>query len=439
MESLGQAWAIAIKDLRHLVRDKAAAFFVLIFPLFVALLFGAVFSGGGGGGGGGGGDALEVVIFNEDAGEGSAKFVKALDDDDAIKVRSVESLEDGARLVRKGDVAACLHLRKGFDPQQIFGEGIRIEGVVDPKRTAEAGLLEGKLNQITFMQMSTMFTDPKASRAMMDKSRSSVRGGDAPAGIKLALEGLFASVDMVSGAIEKDDQEKAAGGGGEGGEKFTWQPVKVELSKLAIDNRGPPSAFAISFPQGVVWGLMGVVTGFAAGFAAERARGTLTRLNTAPVSAPTMLLGKALACFLACLLVQVLLVGMASIPVFHVPMGNPLLLLLVCVVTALSLSGLAMLIAGLSRTEEAAGGLARAALIVLALIGGGSMPIFFMPKFMRTVSGVSPFKWSTEALEGAMWRGFSLAELALPLGVLAGIGVLGFVVGSLAIARGPRA
>lgn len=438
MSMLRPILAIAVKDLRHLARDKTAAFFVLIFPLIVALLFGAMFSGGGGGGGS---DGLEVAIFNEDTGEASKKFARSLDDDSAIKVYAVASMAEGEKGVRLGDYVACLHFKPGFDPQQIFGDGVVIEGVVNPKRMAEAGLLEGKLNQLVFAQMSSMFNDPAASRTMMDNARKSLDSAEMSLPVKLALKTMFSAVDGVSDEVEKNNAankpaDGASGVGDTQASGIAWQPVKVNLEKLTINSRRtPPSSFAMSFPQGVVWGLMGVVTGFASGFAAERTRGTLLRLNVSPAPAWVVLAGKALACFLSCLIVQALMLGMAAIPFFSVTFGDPPLIVLVCIVTAFSLSGLAMFIAGLSKSEEAAGGLARGVLILLAMIGGGSIPLFFMPPFMRTMSSVSPFKWITHALDGAMWGGFSMAELALPLGVLVSVGVVGFAIGAWAIGR----
>lgn len=438
---LGGAWAIALKDLRHLLRDKAGAFFTLIFPLFVALLFGFMF---GGSGGGGGDDALSVAVFNEDAGAGSRGFVKSLDDDASIKVVEVASMEAGETLVRKGEAIACLHLPKGFDPGDMFGGaggnggGLVIAGVVDPKRSAEAGLLTGKLNQITFMQLSDAFTNPSKMRGLMDRARGNLAKGDAPAPVRLALEGLFSSVDNVSTKVDEEKRKEAAVGG-ESAKSAGWMPVDVQLKELVIAKSGPPSAFALSFPQGIVWGLMGVVTGFAAAFAEERTRGTLLRLSVAPVSPATLLIGKALACFIACMGVQAMLVLLISLPWFNVRVTQPLHLLVVMVVTAASLTALAMMIAGLSKSSAGAAGLARGALIVLALIGGGSIPLMFMPPFMRTLSSVSPFKWSTMAMEGALWRGYSFAELALPLGVMGGMGVVCFAIGIVALSRANRA
>jgi hypothetical protein len=48
---------------------------------------------------------------------------------------------------------------------------------------------------------------------------------------------------------------------------------------------------------------------------------------------------------------------------------------------------------------------------------------------MLTISRVSPFSWATTCIEGAMWRGFTVSEMALPIIVLVSFGVVGFVIG----------
>jgi ABC-2 type transport system permease protein len=73
------------------------------------------------------------------------------------------------------------------------------------------------------------------------------------------------------------------------------------------------------------------------------------------------------------------------------------------------------------------------------MIGGGSIPLFFMPPWMRTVSSVSPFKWATEALDLAIWRARSPEEMLLPCGVLVGVGVIGFLLGAKLFTWGERA
>ena len=44
-------------------------------------------------------------------------------------------------------------------------------------------------------------------------------------------------------------------------------------------------------------------------------------------------------------------------------------------------------------------------------------------------------KWGILALEGALWRGFSLYEMLLPCGILIGVGVVGFAIGARVFAR----
>ena len=66
-----------------------------------------------------------------------------------------------------------------------------------------------------------------------------------------------------------------------------------------------------------------------------------------------------------------------------------------------------MLISTLGRTEQSASGAGWAILLVMAMLGGGMVPLFVMPAWMATASNVSPVKWAILALEGALWRGFT--------------------------------
>jgi ABC-2 type transport system permease protein len=61
-----------------------------------------------------------------------------------------------------------------------------------------------------------------------------------------------------------------------------------------------------------------------------------------------------------------------------------------------------------------------------------------MPGWMQTASNVSPVKWGILALEGGIWRGFTLAEEARPCGVLVAVGVAGFAFGSMVLAKRDR-
>ena len=106
----------------------------------------------------------------------------------------------------------------------------------------------------------------------------------------------------------------SAGPGAAPGGSSEWQPLKITAKDVAREYRGPKNAFEITFPQGVIWGLIGCVMTFGISLVTERTHGTLVRLRMAPLSRGQILGGKALACFLSIMIVEVMLLGVALWP-----------------------------------------------------------------------------------------------------------------------------
>ncbi len=175
------------------------------------------------------------------------------------------------------------------------------------------------------------------------------------------------------------------GGGAAGGE--AWQPLKVTAKAVARQRRGPNNAFDVTFPQGIVWGPIGCVMTFGVSLVTERTHGTLVRLRMAMLA----------------------LAGVSSA---------------VCFV------GFMMLVASLGKTEQTAAGAGWAILMPLSMLGGAMVPLFVMPQWMHTVGMVSPIRWVVLAIEGGMWRQFTLNEMVLPCAILIAVGVACFAVGT---------
>lgn len=415
--------AIALKDLKLLVRDRGSAFFTLAFPLLLAVFFGSIFPGGGSGG------AMAVVLVDEDGGEAARKFAADLASAAGVKLTQLPTRQAGEALVQKGKAVACVVLPKGFQErsENMFGgEPLTIEGIVDPARKAEAGLLTGKLNEIAFQRLSTVFSGGAPMRKMIEQGRRSISAGpDVSDDRRRVFMDLFSNLDQVAELTDtlNDSADSQSGAG-----SATWKPIEVNVRELAAEKNLPKNAYELSFPQGVVWGLMGCVTAFGTSLATERARGTLMRLTISPVTKSQILIGKALACFVACLAIQAMLLTLGTL-VFRVHVRAPALMAIAVVVSSFGFTGVMMALAGLSRTEGSANGMGRAVILILAMIGGGTLPLFLMPPFVQTVSSISPFKWATIVTEGAIWRGFTPADMVLPCFVLLAFGVAGFVVG----------
>jgi ABC-2 type transport system permease protein len=115
--------------------------------------------------------------------------------------------------------------------------------------------------------------------------------------------------------------------------------------------------------------------------------------------------------------------------IFKVRPDSYSLLLLAFVSATLAFVGIMMFISVLGKTENSAGGVGWALLLVMAMIGGGMVPLIMLPSWMKTVSHISFVKWAVLAMEGAVWRSFSLKEMLLPCGILIGIGIVAFGAG----------
>lgn len=419
--------SIARKDLRLLFRDKGDVFFTFVFPMLMAVLFGFVF------GGGGGGSRIKLALVSESDARMATDLAADLAKDAAFEVVPMDDRAQAIAAVRAGKATAVVVLpesmREGM--AAMFGGGIPIECIVDPTRRAEAGLIQGKLNELAFRQFPRLFADQDESARLFAGMRSALSSApDLSPAQKLAGAALAAAGESFSRSLAQDGGgDTAAADGQAGGADAAFAPVRVTVEELPAREGRPRSSFDVSTPIGIVWGIAGCVGSFAASLVVERTRGTLARLRLAPITRMHLLAGKGVACFVTAVLVQALLILLAVFG-FGSTVAQPAMLVVACVLAAFAFSGLAMLIAGLCKTEAEANGAGRGALLVLALIGGGTIPLFFMPPILQTLSFASPFRWAVIAIEGPFWRDMPAAEQVLPLIVLAGLGLGGFLLGA---------
>ena len=88
---------------------------------------------------------------------------------------------------------------------------------------------------------------------------------------------------------------------------------RSRCAKSRRERRGPRNAFAITFPQGMLWAIVGCIMTFASSLVLERMQGTLVRLRASPLTAAAIMLGKSLACFAAIVATCTLLVLLARV------------------------------------------------------------------------------------------------------------------------------
>lgn len=431
---------MALKDLKLLTRDKIGMFFMVAFPIIMGVFFGFVM--------GSMGDSesttLTVAVIDEDDSETSRQFVESLQEIESLDVRTMGRAE-AADQVRRGRLIGLIAVPKGFGETAgiLWADPPAIEVGIDPSRSAEGAMLEGMLMQSMGQLVSQRFQDPEAMRGFIEEARESIQNDESisPA-LRPLLVAMMGSFDSMFDAIDQVQQQPGAAGADEnplaGGMQMadirridvTREPEPGSQAALLSNIR---SKWDISFPQSMVWGVLGCVAGFATLMVRERTLGTLTRLHVAPIARWEILAGKGLGCFISvvCVITMMMLVGTA---LGMRPRSWPMLGM-AAVSTAFCFVGIMMLLSLLGKTEQAVGGAAWGACTVMAMFGGGMIPAAFMPGFMKAMSNYDPVKWAVVSVEGAVWRGFSMGEMLLHCSVLWGFGVVSLVLGGWLVGR----
>lgn len=415
--------AIALKDLKVLFRVKAAFFFTMVWPLLVAVIFGSLF-----GGGGRGPSRLAIAITDDDQTPASKAFVDGLAGREGFDVLRTDDVQ-ARDLVRRGARIGAIRVPKGFGDASghlFFGTSPKVELRIDPSRQAETAMLQGFLLEQAGRRMQGLFAGTGESRGIVAGMLNDVKKETNTFAGKNSLQSMLGSLDTFLG---EQARAQATAPAAQTAPANTWQPLEIEVSSIVRHREGPANGYQITFPQGMQWGILGCMMSFAVSLAVERSHGTLTRLLMSPAPSWALLAGKGLACYMAIMIVQTALMAIGA-TFFGVRPSSVPLLILALVVVPVGFVGLMMFVASLGTTEQGSAGAGWAIMMPMSMLGGGMVPLAVMPGWMQSLSVISPVRWMIVSYEGAIWRGFSLAEMALPCAILLAIGVVAFGLGA---------
>ena len=429
---------MAIKDLRILFRDRLGAFFILVFPILMGLFFGLIM----GGNSGGSTAAMRIVVVDQDQSEMSRKFIESLKKNEAVSIElaNLEWARDG---VRKGSRIGLVVLPKGFGDTAgiLWSTPPQIQLGIDPSRLAEAGMIQGFVMEAMGSLVGERFRQPKQFKPLIEDAKKQLDSDNEVNPLTRRLmsnyfQSLETLMDSMAGIQVAEDSELSLKTGG----NFQFADIQsLDISREIDPNSQAGqlqklrSRWDISFPQAMMWGVLGCVAGFSISVARERTLGTMVRLEVAPLSRFQILAGKALACFIAVIGV----IGMLTLLGMGLGMrpANFMALAVAAISIACCFVGIMMTLAVLGKTEQSVSGIGWAANMVMAMLGGAMIPVMFMPAFLQSASVVSPITWSILAIEGAIWRQYKMAEMVFPCLILIGIGATGFVIGTQVLSR----
>lgn len=428
---------IALKDLRIVARDKGALFFLIGFPVILGLFFGMMYNGAGKQPQPG---SVPISVVDLDQSPMSASFIELLKQNKTLKIEVLDR-EPAIERVRGKKSVAVVEIPESFGETAGFvwsDSPPRLRVGNDPSRAASAGMLQGYLMEAMGKLIPQRMSDLNSLRSMVQKQQDLLdQDTSVSPPTRLLAQAMY---DSMLSFFEKvnEVQEQAEEQDVTAADQPGFQFAKIESFDIFQTPSDSPlsklrSPWDISFPSAMLWGAMGSAAGFAISLVRERTRGTLLRLQTAPVTSTQLILGKGLACFLAILGVIAMMtslgVGLGMRP------SQPFFLFISALFVAYCYVGIMMAMSVMGKSEEAVGGAGWAANIVFAMIGGGMIPLAFMPGFLKPLSNFSPVSWAIFSLEGAIWRDLPFSDMLFPWLVLTLVGTVGFAIGVLIFRR----
>jgi ABC-2 type transport system permease protein len=164
----------------------------------------------------------------------------------------------------------------------------------------------------------------------------------------------------------------------------------------------------------------------------ERENYTLKRMYGAGIPKWEIMSTKLASTWLSAFIEALILMAFTAY-VFGVDWGDNIPAVLgVAAATVFAATGIAMIIAAITRTSKAAGGLAPAVINIMSAIGGSMFPIYTFSGFMLTASKGTINYWSLQGFLSLMSKD-AISVIYLPIVVLVSIGIAGLTIGILAL------
>jgi ABC-2 type transport system permease protein len=221
---------------------------------------------------------------------------------------------------------------------------------------------------------------------------------------------------------------------GAGSKNMKWRIEALLAKALGEKDRGPEVAFLSRSPRGytpgrmpsateqnvpayTIFGVFFILLTLASSFIQEKKEGTFQRILSAPLSKPTLLIGKLLPYYLVNL-IQITIMFAVGIGFFDMKLGNPAALVVVSLALALAANGLGLLVASLGKTEAQVNGLSVFLAITLGALGGMLVPAYIMPAAMKTLALFTPHAWALAGYQDVIIRGLGVRQVLPEAGIL---------------------
>jgi len=229
----------------------------------------------------------------------------------------------------------------------------------------------------------------------------------------------------------QDDQVKSAVVQG------TFQAI-VQSANIAASGKAPTFSLdtqqveddSLSTIQFVTPGLlgwaiaMGATFGAATNLVAWRKSGLLRRLRLAPISTSSVVLARVVMSIVLALVQATIFIGL-GIAFFGLKLtGSWPMIIPLLVAGTLAFMSIGLLAGSISKTEEAAIGLANFVVLPMAFLSGSFFPLDGAPGWLQAIGSVLPLRHLNNGMLDTMVRGEGPSAALVPIAVLLGFAIV---------------
>ncbi len=403
------ALRIAIKDLEIFLRDRGWLVQLFLLPLMFILIFSGVLSGIKSGEQD---ERVSLTVVDLDGSAASASLIAAIEAAGGVRVVPREAAEAEA-LVAELQIGQLLTIPAGLEAAIQSGTPatVRLQSHPDARAVdteAVRVVVEGAVQDLlleaqiiaSLQQVGDMQAALPAEQQVFDEERI----------LRQAREQFASSKERPLVTVS----QQMAGTASEGD--------SPDMAHLAVPG------FAVLF-------VFLAAQATARSIYDEKRVGSFRRLLAAPIGRAELLAGKALP-NIAIVIVQMVVIlgfGVVGLPLLGrapISLGqDPLALVLMALAIALCSTGLGILIAGLSRTENQIGGLSTLLLWATGVLGGSMIPLFLLEQVLGPIPRAVPQYWANRGLENVLLRGLGLEAVWPQIAVLLAFALAFFAIG----------
>ena len=367
------------------MRDRVSLFFLIVLPIVVIVIAGAVAQGF---------NTFRVGVVNLDSTRASRQLVAALSHASGLAVVAYPSLASLDKAVGRSEIDAGVVIPRGLGAYELAGKAVTVAVVAEQANSTQ---------QAAATRLSAVVED---FGARVEAAQFATRYG-----------GSFGQDLTRAGSLEPLTPRVG---------------LRAELVHQTADSL--PPGYEYSAPTELVLFVFLMAIAGGAYIVEARSLGMFERMSAAPVRPRTIIAGESITYVVVAAVQSLVIVGVGSL-VFGVSWGNPLGAAALLVVWCLVGASAGMVAGTFFRTPEQASAIGPIVGIVFAMLGGCMWPLSIVSSTMREVGHATPQAWAVDAWTNLLSNHGDITTISRELVILVGFTLVFYALAAFRLRR----